>query len=306
MDFYSITQWIYPLLDLIIMVMCFTMLRGTGGILLGFAFLIMAVSSLSWPLFDWLGYNDQGNTGDYFFDLGSVVAFIAYFTSSLLIIFGIVNLASTMRPSTVSGEPLVQPQNGNPYQAPAANIDQNYVNGSNGFGNILFYLIPYLIGIALIMVGVGVLLNTHNPDTSILIMLLGLVFILVGSIYLLVVVYRLWAFIIYESNQLGLTPAIRSPGQAVGFLFIPLFNFYWLFLVYGKMADNINAIAQQRGATHLMPEGLGKTIPILVILTIIPYLGLLISLVLGLALIPIFISQAIRMSTSLNAVNQPV
>ena len=95
MDFYSIMQWIYPLLDLIIMVLCFTMLRNTGGILLGVAFLIMAVSSLSWPLTEWLMSLKPGN--NYLYEISSIAGFVAYFISSLLIIFGVISLSSSVR-----------------------------------------------------------------------------------------------------------------------------------------------------------------------------------------------------------------
>jgi hypothetical protein len=37
-----------------------------------------------------------------------------------------------------------------------------------------------------------------------------------------------------------------TPAQAVGFLFIPFFNFYWLFISFPKLADGFNALRQQR------------------------------------------------------------
>jgi predicted Ser/Thr protein kinase len=37
-----------------------------------------------------------------------------------------------------------------------------------------------------------------------------------------------------------------SPGQAVGFLFIPFFNFYWVFVSCGKLADGFNALRSER------------------------------------------------------------
>ncbi len=304
MDFYSITQWIYPLLDLIVMVLCFTMLRGPGGIMLGIAFLIMSVSSLSWPIAEWLANSKPGGQGDFYFDYSSIVAFGAYLVSSLLIIAGVINIGTSMRAVSTSAQPMMPTNTNDPYQTPTANIEATELGNANQFGNILFYLIPYLIGIVVMSVGFVILLDSYSSEAGMLVILFGVVLVLGGSIYLLVIIYRIWAFVINESNLLGLTPAIRSPGQAVGFMFIPFFNFYWVFQVYGKMANNINAIARQRGATQLMPEGLGITIPILIILTIIPYIGSIISLVVGAVLVPIFISQAIRMSGSLYRFSQ--
>jgi len=304
MDFYSITQWIYPVLDLIIMILCFTMLRGRGGIMLGTAFLIMSVFSFSWPISDLLANLYPGDQAEYYYEISTYVGFFTYLISSILIILGVINISIQLRTNPVSGQVSLQTNNANPYQAPTANIDTSYASYPHNFGNIIFYLIPYTLGLGTISIGLYILFTTYPSDTSLVFILTGLVLILGGSIYLFVIVYRLWAFIINESNRSGLVPSIRTPGQAVGFLFIPLFNFYWVFLVYGKMAVNINAIARQRGATNLMPEGLGVTIPILIVLTIIPYLGFVISLILGLLIVPIFISQAIRMSVSLSQSNQ--
>jgi len=93
-DFYSITQWLYPIMELTVSVMCFTMLRCSGGILLGIAFLIMALTSLSWPLIDLFSSADLN---DMYYDISSYVAFILYLTSTILIIIGVVNLSATMR-----------------------------------------------------------------------------------------------------------------------------------------------------------------------------------------------------------------
>ncbi len=304
MDFYSISQWIYPLLDLIVMILCFSLLRNTGGILLGAGFLTLFISSLSWPVTEILVRRLSESETDFFYDLNNYIAFGAYFVAAVLFMFGVVILSATLRTDNSVGQPLVQTSNGDPYQTPASHIEISDVSNVNGFGNILLYLIPYLAGIGVMVVGFIIMLDSYNLDVAIFIILLAALLIVAGSIYLLVIIYRLWTFIIAESNRLGLSPAIRTPARAVGFLFIPLFNFYWIFLVFGKMAVNINAIARHRGATLLMPEGLGNTMPILIVLTIIPYLGSLISLILGVVLVPIFISQAMRMSTSLSQFSQ--
>lgn len=38
-----------------------------------------------------------------------------------------------------------------------------------------------------------------------------------------------------------------TPGQAIGFMFIPFFNFYWIFVAVRGLAEDLNSYAQQRG-----------------------------------------------------------
>jgi len=151
----------------------------------------------------------------------------------------------------------------------------------------------------LLVAGGLIVIDRSRSGIGVFILIMGVVATIGAAIYLLIILYRLGSFIINQSNQLGLTASIKTPGQAVGYLFIPFYNLYWIFQVYGKMALNINAVAKQRGATQLMPEGLGGLIPVLLVATIVPYIGSLISLVVGFVLMPIFLSQAMRMCDSI-------
>lgn len=63
--------------------------------------------------------------------------------------------------------------------------------------------------------------------------------VLIATIFHLMMVYKMWASI--KDGQ----PRM-SPGKAVGFLFIPFFNIYWLFQVYPGFATDYNRYLQEK------------------------------------------------------------
>ena len=57
-----------------------------------------------------------------------------------------------------------------------------------------------------------------------------------------------------------------TPRRAVGFLFIPFFNFYWYFIAYWRWSEEWNRIVpthRERQHAPRMTEGLFLTYPIL-------------------------------------------
>lgn len=67
--------------------------------------------------------------------------------------------------------------------------------------------------------------------------------LLSASIFLLTRLYKAW-----EALQ-SLPSHIKhvTPGQAIGFLFIPLFNYYWGFVAFCKVSTWGNILLNQRG-----------------------------------------------------------
>src|SRR5262245_28246666 len=63
--------------------------------------------------------------------------------------------------------------------------------------------------------------------------------IAIATIFHLMMVYKMW-----KSLQGG--QARMTPGKAVGFLFIPFFNIYWLFQVYPGFASDYNRTIQEK------------------------------------------------------------
>lgn len=95
-----------------------------------------------------------------------------------------------------------------------------------------------------------------------------------------IILYRSW-----EQIQDG--RARTTPGKAVGFLFIPFFNLYWIFEAYTGFVRDSNAYIQRYALpVKMQDEGLATATCVLTLLCIIPYL----NIVTGLAL---FILQII-------------
>jgi len=79
--------------------------------------------------------------------------------------------------------------------------------------------------------------------------LMGPVLLLAAVVHL-VFIYRFWSSIQDGSPRM-------SPGKAVGFLFIPIFNIYWIFQVYGGFATDFNRYIESKGIqTPRLSQGL--------------------------------------------------
>ena len=101
---------------------------------------------------------------------------------------------------------------------------------------------------------------------------IGYVLIIVGGILGMIYVYRAWF-----SIQPG--GAQTTPGKAVGFLFIPFFSLYWIFIAYPGWAKDWNRIRQSYSNLSTAPavsEGLFLAMPICWLCCLIPFLGLFI------------------------------
>ncbi|HUT57128.1 MAG TPA: hypothetical protein VNA25_04560 [Phycisphaerae bacterium] len=84
----------------------------------------------------------------------------------------------------------------------------------------------------------------------------------------------------------GKMPKIRhddpSAGKAIGFLFIPFFNLYWVFFTYHRLCRRINEQREMRRLKPNVPAGLAVA---MCIIMLIPYVGL----IAGLIITPIFL-----------------
>ncbi len=88
-----------------------------------------------------------------------------------------------------------------------------------------------------------------------------------------IILYKCWA-VIQDGN------ARTTPGKAVGFNFIPFFNFYWIFVAYSGWAkDANNYIRRYQLPVALTSEGLATAMCVLSLISIIPYVGFLTGLV---------------------------
>lgn len=93
----------------------------------------------------------------------------------------------------------------------------------------------YGVGLLLELVGMFMVRNESGATFGLGLMGLGSLVLVAGAAMGLVFLYRAWILL-----QPG--GASTTPGKAVGFLFIPLFSLYWIFIAVGKWPSNWNRI----------------------------------------------------------------
>jgi len=112
-----------------------------------------------------------------------------------------------------------------------------------------------------------------GAGTPAIIICIGLFAVIAGVVITYVLLYRYWSVI--QDGRVR-----TSPGKAVGFCFIPFFNIYWVYVAWVGLAKDINAYCRARSIyAPRVDEGLALTFYILLLVSAIPYLGLLIALV---------------------------
>ncbi len=106
-------------------------------------------------------------------------------------------------------------------------------------------------------------------SVAVLIFLSVAPFLITQIILTLVVIYKMWASI--QGGRATRTTA----GTALGFLFIPFFNLYWLFQVWGGFPTDYNRYIDEYSLPiPKLSNGLYIAYPIL---TLIPFLGILLA-----------------------------
>lgn len=92
----------------------------------------------------------------------------------------------------------------------------------------------------------------------------------------------LYYIILYRSWQLIQDGYARTtPGKAVGFMFIPFYNFYWIFQAIPGLVKDSNAYIQRYSLPIKQQDpGLAMTFAILTLCCVIPYLNYAIAIAL--------------------------
>jgi hypothetical protein len=97
---------------------------------------------------------------------------------------------------------------------------------------------------------------------------IGVIIMIVQVVLFAVFLYKAWAVI-----QDG--KARTTPGKAVGFLFIPFFNFYWAFVALRGLAQDLNNHAADLGlGARTASVGLATAYCILASCSILPVVGI--------------------------------
>ena len=165
----------------------------------------------------------------------------------------------------------------------------------NGIGGLKAYFITLYTGY--ILFTIGLVRFWYYPEISLglLMIVLGLIQLISALVILWVRVYQIWRFIINTSLPVDFKPSITSPGCAVGYLFIPLFNFYWVFIAIGRLPRDLNLLARSLGINSRVPSRIGLSIAIIAIISIVPNIGWFTAAVNALLLIPILLSSSIAL-----------
>jgi len=109
-----------------------------------------------------------------------------------------------------------------------------------------------------------------NPDAApliaglILLWYFGYIVIIVGIVSGCMLFYQFW-------QQIPKDIARTTPGKALGFSFIPLFNFYWMFVAYKGLAEDMNKTLHRYRIQYQVNEKLGISLCILAIIANIPF-----------------------------------
>ena len=166
---------------------------------------------------------------------------------------------------------------------------------SKSFYLISIFAAPFLGGA--IIAGAVLLINPglfKKDEPHILILLPALAVFLYSWVIYFQLIYKAWASI--QDGQ-----ARTTPGKAVGFLFIPFFNLYWIFQVFHGFAVDYNRFAAKRTLPFKASEGLFLAFPILLLVEFLPLVGIL-------ALLPslvVMVLVILQMCDAINAVSAP-
>ena len=177
----------------------------------------------------------------------------------------------------------------------------------NSFGSVGIFVVLLYLPFAVIIASTVFLIARGFQDIVAMNIVIRIIFIsilifLAGVIYSMVLLHRVWKFAINQSHNHNLKPSIETPGKAVGFLFIPIFNFYWMFKAYGELAMDLNSIARAKNKNDSISERLGIAIASMNLMGMIPILGIIPAFIGSFILMPKFFNQSINLCKSLSDV----
>lgn len=123
------------------------------------------------------------------------------------------------------------------------------------------FTFPFWGGLVVIMAG-GIM-RAAGSDAGAILVFAGLGGIIFGLIYHLIALYRCWSVI---PSAIART----TPRKAVGYLFIPFFNLYWIFVAVRGLAVDANEFMDQTVVSEKrISEGLSIAYCIIALLSII-------------------------------------
>ena len=143
--------------------------------------------------------------------------------------------------------------------------------------------------------------QNEPPLTGFIIFGFGCIVMVIPMILSYVFLYRAWHIL-----QPG--GARTSPGKAVGFMFIPFFSLYWIFVCYHGWAQDWNRIRNSHSNLTSMPtvsEGLFMAGPICMLASIVPFIGFLSALAGGIIILIMLFNICKVVNAMADASQQP-
>ena len=156
------------------------------------------------------------------------------------------------------------------------------------FVNMSLYLSILYISTFLFILG---FLGAHYEPGAIssFVIFIGSLGLIITSVYWAMTLYRLWEFIFDESSKAGLKPSVDSPKSAVWKLFIPGYNFYWIFICFRGLSHDLTILASKRGLSARLSTGFANTVCIFCILGCIPLVNFIAMPITTMILMPLYI-----------------
>lgn len=178
-----------------------------------------------------------------------------------------------------------------PYQQPMPYQNPNYIpypeqlacspayyTAKHFTGPFTDLLLGVFLGIAMPVGGVAMIAANDSSSGNDVLILIGVILFIIGvslgflgSLRFWILLYRCWKVI-----QDGF--AQTTPGKAVGFLFIPIFNIIWMFIAFYGLSNDLNRYIE-RYQMKITPCNSGLVLCTLIFM-IIPGLNLL-GIILG-------------------------
>ncbi|HEX3345018.1 MAG TPA: DUF4328 domain-containing protein [Polyangiaceae bacterium] len=168
----------------------------------------------------------------------------------------------------------------NPYQAPGAMMTSTaglvdppggamkwlYIAGHAGYW-------LFAIGGVVAAAALGGGGSSDAATMASLVPLLGIVFLVVALVAAMVWLHKSWSSV---PDQMRYTDAGRwiTPGQAVGYNFIPFYNLYWVFVANLGLCEAINRTLVSQGKQPRAPKGLAIAA---CVSQLVPYCNLLVG-----------------------------
>ncbi|MDR3108964.1 MAG: hypothetical protein LBU65_04645 [Planctomycetaceae bacterium] len=194
-------------------------------------------------------------------------------------------------PQIVGCGQAAQPQNNSPAHTTASSrynrFTTAYIPGSFRLLTqriLLFFVISFIPAFlccldGIYIAGLDFISTVALLNVLILVAPIGIVPFFISGIMSCILIHRAWAIL------QGSVKARTTPCNAVGLLFVPFFNIYWIFVCIVGLASDMNDYRNRFGLTHVKPVNRGLAIAICVV-ALIPYVQILLFFL----LIPFFFS----------------